>query len=75
MADVSSDLIYEVLEAIQRNVAWLRDANTQSRAELIAMRGHLNAIQQDVHNLYTTVARQDDRMDRIERRLDLADAH
>ena len=37
-----------------------------------AFRGHIS-LQQDVHNIYAILARHDTRLDRIERRLELAE--
>jgi len=38
---------------------------------LNVMRGHMVATQSDIHNIYGILARQDDRLERIDRRLDL----
>jgi hypothetical protein len=37
------------------------------------MRGHMLATQHDIANIYATLHRQDHRLDRIERRLELAE--
>ncbi len=63
----TSDLICAGLKTLQREV--------QADARRIAANVRLDAIQQDVHNLQTASARQDERLDCIERRLDLAAAH
>jgi hypothetical protein len=35
------------------------------------MRGHMAATQTDIHNIYGILGRQDERLERIDRRLDL----
>jgi len=73
MAEVSNDLIYEVLKSLQTHARSVDFKLDEIKSELAAMRGHMTATQQDVANIYTTLTRQDQRLDRIERRLDLAE--
>lgn len=74
MAEVTNELIYEVLKKVQEDVGSLRNDVRSIREEMIAMRGHLNAVQRDVANIYDRLAVLDMRVDRIERRLELSDA-
>ncbi|MDF2619447.1 MAG: hypothetical protein K0S00_2106 [Xanthobacteraceae bacterium] len=74
MAEVTNELIYEVLKAIQRDVAETRHSVSEVKVELNAMRGHLIAMQQDIHNIYATLTRHEVRLDRIERRLELTES-
>jgi hypothetical protein len=73
MAEISADLVYEVLKSIQHDMSQfkseLRDINTA----LNALRGHQISMQQDIHNMYGMLGRYDDRLDRIERRLEIHD--
>lgn len=71
MAEVSSEPIYEVLKQIRDDVSSLKLGQAEVKAEMQAFRGHLVAVQQDVHNIYAILARHDMRLDRIERRLGL----
>jgi septal ring factor EnvC (AmiA/AmiB activator) len=71
MAEASNDLIYEVLKSLQNEVSQVRQEVREVKAELQALRSHMAASQQDVANIYTTLVRQDHRLDRIERRLEL----
>ena len=41
------------------------------KAELNGVRGHMISIQGDIHNIYGIPSRHDERLDRIERRLEL----
>lgn len=71
MAEVNGELIYEMLKRIQSDVSQLRDGQRELKTEMGALRGTVVSMQQDLHNIYGILARHDDRLDRIERRLDL----
>jgi len=73
MGEATNDLIYEVLKAIQNDVAQVRLDVRELKAELQAMRGHMLATHQDVANVYVALDRQDGRLNRIERRLELSE--
>lgn len=81
MAEVSNDLIYEVLKAMQTRLGTLDEGLREVRGELKGMRISLqaqqvqmNAVQTDVGNLYEAFGALDSRLARIERRLDITDA-
>jgi len=71
LAEISSDLVYEILKRIQEDTAAHKLALADFKSELQAMRGHMLAMQQDIHNLYMSRSRDELRLDRIERRLGL----
>jgi hypothetical protein len=71
MADVTNDLIYEVLKSMQTRLDRIDGNVADVKGELQAMRSHLNGLNQDVANLYQVVDRQDARLGRIETRLGL----
>ncbi len=73
MADVSNELIYEVLNEVQDRLTTVDSKVTELKSEMQAFRGHLISLQQDVHNIYTILERHDSRLDRIERCLQLAE--
>ena len=73
MAEVSSELIYEILKQLRDDVSSIKHGQGEVKAELQAIRGHMIAMQQDIHNIYTTLARHEVRLDRIERRLELTE--
>ncbi|HEY3794511.1 MAG TPA: hypothetical protein VGM09_22035 [Bradyrhizobium sp.] len=73
MAEVSSELIYEVLKSLQRDVGEMKSSVGDVKIELNALRGHMISLQQDVHNIYGMLVRHDGRLERIERRLELSD--
>jgi hypothetical protein len=74
MADVTNELIYEVLKSMQGKLTSLDEGVKEVRGEIAALRGHVIAIQQDTANIYSRVAGVEVRLDHIERRLDLVDA-
>ena len=71
VAEIDGDLIYEILKSIQQDVRLLKEGQGELRQELISVRGQLVSINQDVNNIYSTLARHDVHFDRIERRLEL----
>lgn len=73
MAEISSELVYEILKKIQEDTAAHKLGLAEIKSELQAVRGHMLAMQQDIHNLYMSRSRDELRLDRIERRLELAE--
>jgi septal ring factor EnvC (AmiA/AmiB activator) len=73
MAQVTPELMYEVLKQIQSDTAGLKDGQREHSAALNALRTHLVALQQDVSNIYAILVRHENRLDRIERRLEISE--
>ncbi|MEZ5804629.1 MAG: hypothetical protein R3E51_14460 [Rhizobiaceae bacterium] len=71
MAEVTNELIYEVLRGVQSDIRQLKDGQSEIRHEIVAMRLNLVSIHQDLNNIYERLARHDERLDRIEHRLEL----
>ena len=71
MAEVTNELIYEVLKSMQSDLATVKHDVRELKSETQAIRGHLVATQQDVANIYAMLGRHEVRLDRIERRLEL----
>jgi septal ring factor EnvC (AmiA/AmiB activator) len=63
--------MYELLKRVHHEVAELRQDVSEVKQEMNVVRGHMVATQSDIHNIYGILARQDDRLERIERRLNL----
>jgi hypothetical protein len=59
MAEVSNELIYEVLKTLQRDVGEVKSGIGDVKTELNALRGHMISLQQDVHNIYGILGRHD----------------
>ena len=71
MAEINNDLIFEILKNIQFRLDKIEAGIDELRLGQHALRGHMISIQADISNIYGILARHDDRLDRIERRLDL----
>jgi hypothetical protein len=67
MAEVTNQLIFDVLRTIQSDLSHLKEGQREIRQELIAIRGHITAMQADISNLYSVSARLELRFDRLER--------
>ena len=73
MADVSNELLYEVLKSIQQRLDRFEHKIDELKSEMNSVRGHLVSIQQDVANIYGTLGRHDEWLERIDNRLELND--
>ncbi len=73
MANITNELIYEILKNLQQGQADLKAGQQEMKAELHGVRGHMLAFQTDIHNLYSSVSGLDARLERVERRLNLRD--
>ncbi len=73
MADVTNEPIYEVLKKLQDEVVNVRVSQRTQAEETSAIRGHVLAVQKDIHNLYEVGSDTNRRLDRIEQRLGLLD--
>jgi len=71
MPEVTNELIYEVLKQLQHRMGSLESGQREIKQELISIRGHMLSMQHDIHNIYGILGRHDERLDRIERRLEL----
>ena len=71
MTGVTTDLIYEVLKNLQTGMANVESVSVELAQGQNALRGHQASIQTDTANIYSILTRIDQRLDRIERRLEL----
>lgn len=71
MAEVTNELMYELLRRVHQDMSDLRMDVSEVKKELNVIRGHMVGIQADIHNIYGILGRHDERLDRIERRLEL----
>jgi hypothetical protein len=71
MPEVTNGLMFELLKRVHHEIGELRQDVSETKRELNVMRGHMVATQSDIHNVYGILARQDERLERIDRRLDL----
>ncbi len=75
MAEVTNELIYEVLKAIQIPLGNIEDALREHKGQIVAVRQDLHAVNSHISNIYDTTAAMDTRLSRIERRLEIIDTH
>ncbi|MGD9915151.1 MAG: hypothetical protein AB7S80_13805 [Rhizobiaceae bacterium] len=71
MAEVTNELMYDVLRSVQHDLRMLKDGPNEIRNEIVSMSLNLVTVHQDLNNIYGMLGRHDERLDRIERRLDL----
>ena len=81
MADVTPDLVFEVLKAIQVRLAQVDGKIDELKQEMQASRTSQNGIRQEITSVFqeisgvhATLVRHEGRLDRIEQRLKLNDA-
>ena len=81
MAEVTNELMYEVLKAMQTRLAGVDGKIDELKQEMQASRTSQNGIRQEitgvfqeVSGIHATLVRHEGRLDRIERRLELSDA-
>ena len=73
MAEVTNELMFEVLKGMQARLSNIEEGVREVRGEIRALRTTVHGVQGDLHNLYEAFSALDTRMSRIERRLDIID--
>ncbi len=71
MAEVTSELMYELLKKLNHRFDKVDLAIGELRADNMTLRGQLHVLQGDVNNLRLTLGHVENRLDRIENRLEL----
>lgn len=71
MAEATNELMYELLKSIDKRMDRVKSTLSEIKQELTSVRLSVMGIQTDIHNIYGILARHDERLDRIDRRLDL----
>jgi DnaJ-domain-containing protein 1 len=71
MAEITNELMYELMKRMHGEMANLRDGQNDLRQDFISLRNHMHVMQGDVNNLRTTMAQVLIRLDCIENRLEL----
>jgi septal ring factor EnvC (AmiA/AmiB activator) len=81
MTAITNELMYEILKAIQKELAEVKAAQADHTRQLLRIREDINGLREDINNLRkddlrieTMQTNMDARLERIERRLNLADA-
>jgi len=73
MAGVTHELMYEALKQLQDRMTSFDKKLDEVRSEMQAMRIHSVAVQQHIQNIYSVFTRHDGRLERIVRRLEIAE--
>jgi predicted nucleic acid-binding Zn-ribbon protein len=71
MAEVTQELMYELFKRLHAEIASVKDGQREIQAEMNAFRGSSVAVHQDLLNIHTTLIGHEQRLDRIENRLEL----
>jgi chromosome segregation ATPase len=71
MADVTNELMYELLKKLNTRFDKVDWSLSELRSEMNAMRGTMVSMHQEIHNIYSTLTRHETRLNRIENRLEL----
>ncbi|MFN3719405.1 MAG: hypothetical protein ACK4UW_10940 [Rhizobium rhizophilum] len=71
MAEITNEIMYELLKRVHADLANLREDNRGLRQDFISLRSHMHVMQGDLNNLHGTMAQVLVRLDRIEDRLEL----
>ena len=81
MADVTLEPVFEVLKSVQARLAQvdgkideLKQEMQASRTAQNGMRQEITSVFEEISGVHKTLIRHEDRLDRIERRLELSDA-
>jgi len=74
MAEVTNELLYDVLKKIQTGMSEVKGTLSDHDLQFIALREQLHAVQGDILRIERQGASFSHRLERIEQRLQLADA-
>jgi septal ring factor EnvC (AmiA/AmiB activator) len=81
MADVTMELMFEVLKSVQARLAQvdgkideLTQATQALRTSQIGIRQEITSVFQEISGVHATLVRHEGRLDRIEKRLELSEA-
>lgn len=71
MPEVTNELMYELLKKIHSRMDRLENGLGEVRHEIVAVRLQALGTQTDINNIYSITGRIDQRLERIEQRLEL----
>jgi hypothetical protein len=71
MAELTQELLFEVLRKIQAEIATFKEGQRDVRQEIIGLRNYMHVMQGDINSMRGTMGQVLDRLDRIENRLEL----
>jgi hypothetical protein len=71
MTEVTRELMFDLLKKVHQRFDKIDFALGEMRNEMQSMRGTMVSVQQDIHNIYGILAHHEQRLERIENRLEL----
>jgi hypothetical protein len=71
MAEVTNDLIYEILKSMQGGLSNIEHKLGEIDNRLTSLTAQMNAVHVDIANIYQSTGRSDRRLSHIEKRLDI----
>ena len=71
MAEVTNEMMYELMKKIHQRMDRLENTLGEVKHEIVAMRLQALGTQTDINNIYSVTGRIDERLERIEQRLEL----
>lgn len=74
MTEVTNELMYEVLKAIQSQLVNVNDTLADHTDQFLRVRNDINELRKDDLRIESMQAKMESRLERIERRLNLVDA-
>lgn len=73
MTEPSQEFLHELLRRFHHRFDKLELQGREMRDDMTSMRNQIYALQGDIHNLRAVLARVEDRLDLVEKRLELRD--
>ncbi|MCM2476984.1 hypothetical protein HGO38_26395 [Rhizobium sp. CG5] len=71
MAEVTSELLFELMKRMHTDLAGLKDGQKDIRQDLLSLRNQIHLLQGDFNTMRGSLAHFETRLDRIENRLEL----
>ena len=71
MAEVTSELIYELMNRMHNDLSNVKEGLRELRRDNLSIRNQLHSMQGDINNLRASMGHMETRLERIENRLDL----
>jgi hypothetical protein len=72
MAEVTNELMYEVLKAVHQDIRALKDGQNEIRNEIVSVGVSVVSVHHGLSSLYGMLGRYEQRLDRIARRTESA---
>lgn len=71
MADISNELMYELLKKMQADISSLKHGQREHRDDILSLRNQIHGMQGDINSLRGSIGHIEDRLERIDNRLEL----